>query len=662
MTGSEDKLQDQKSNKRQAVTPARGAQWMDRLERFPLWGLGLVLLGVTFRSIARLGAGCVFTVHDQLDESMMNYVLTARHAGEQVIPEMLGGINASGLAPSAVLFVPLFWVLSPLHAFLAMYAVVFVSAFLGMYLLVRELSESNLLAAATAGCFCMLPFYPVYGLSQAGIPLVLYAFLCLYRGKKRVTAYACISFFGLTSHLVYTGYAVLGLAAVWLLAELVRSRRAAALRAAGADAVTVDAVGVHRADGNAAGADEMRDAAIAAHRRGLRGVLYGFLLLLVVYVGSNVQLFAEILFSQGGYVSHREEMVNSAMPFGETVWSVFMHSAQHAFTYQEKLVWPIVFLLAAGGMCYRLLDQTGRKRYLAAVGGFVLLFLIAVFYGICKSGPVVRWKNGMTGFLHYFQMERFYWLYPAGWYLELALAFSFWGRREEPGNQREASQPAWILRRILSSPVLRYLLLAAVLLPTADTILHNSYFYQNVNQYNNGSGVTGYISWESYYAEDLMEELEQAIGRDRTTYRVAHLGISPAPSLMHGFYTVDGYSNNYPLDYKHAFRRVIAAELDKSPQTAVYFDKWGNRCYLFNALSGTYWMLEKGSDVRYEGLAFDMDALAELGCAYLFSGGEIVDAGRMGLEPMGYYETADSYWGIWLYRLTGTDGAARPSE
>lgn len=94
-----------------------------------------------------------------------------------------------------------------------------------------------------------------------------------------------------------------------------------------------------------------------------------------------------------------------------------------------------------------------------------------------------------------------------------------------------------------------------VLFPTAHQILYQSNFYENVNQWNNGSGVTGYISWESYYAKELMQEIDEAIGRDKSEYRVAHLGISPAPSLMYGFYTVDGYSNNYPLEYKHRFSK-----------------------------------------------------------------------------------------------------------
>ena len=66
------------------------------------------------------------------------------------------------------------------------------------------------------------------------------------------------------------------------------------------------------------------------------------------------------------------------------------------------------------------------------------------------------------------------------------------------------------------------------------------------------------------------------------------LGISPAPALMHGFYTVDGYSNNYPLEYKHRFREVIAPEIEKNEEVRVYFDTWGNRCYLFNPVSYTH--------------------------------------------------------------------------
>lgn len=588
-----------------------GEKWINRFCRLlcwidsrKLWWVGIVLLAAVMVPHVRLGEGSVFVVHDQLDESLMNYVLTARHPGEAVIPEMLGGISASGLQPAAVLFLPLYRFLPAFHAFMASYAIMILCGFLGMYLAVKKLTDSSILAVISGGCFCMLPAYPIYGLTQMGLPLLLYGYLCLREGRKVKTALFLTVFFGLTSHLVCTGYGALGFWALGILWDF-----------------------LHR------------------NKEKARRCMAGFGALLAVYIVTNYRLFLELLLGQGNYVSHREELVNGELPFWETVRDVFLNSGQHAPSYHRELILPIVLGLLLFGCLYPRLCAEARKDYQRALAGVAVLAGIAVFYGICKWKPVVDWKNSMSGFLRYFQAERFYWFYPAGWYLELALTFSVWRRQLQAGGK--SRRPAAALGRVL----LPCLVLAAVMLPHGDMVLHNSYFYMNVNQYNNGSDITGYISWESFYSEELMAQLDEAIGREPGSYRVAHLGISPAPALMHGFYTVDGYSNNYPLEYKHAFRQVIEAELDKDGESEVYFDKWGSRCYLFNSQTGGYWMMKKGSGVQYEGLEFDMEALKGLGCEYLFSGGEILDAERMGLTPMGYFETGDSYWGIWLYAL-----------
>ncbi|MCM1100303.1 MAG: DUF6044 family protein [Clostridium sp.] len=569
-----------------------------KLDGLPLWWIGILELVILLLPNLSLGEGSVFVIHDQWDESMMNYVLTARHPMEGLIPEMLGGISAGGLAPAAVFFVPLYQLLPPFWAFLCTYALMMLCGFMGMYAAVKELTDSSLLSALAAGIFGMLPLYPIYGLSQSGIPLALYAFVCLYKKKRIPLSLALVILFGGSSHLVCTGYVVLAFAVLAMCVTALRGKFS-------------------------------------------KWFGLGFVCLLLTYVLTNLNLLAEFLLgrSPGGapaYVSHREEMVNGAEPFWNTVKEVFLHSSQHAPAYHEGLILPILAVLVIGGFCYAKMERSVKNRYLMALCGMVILALIAVFYGICRSEVAAAWKNGMSGFLRYFQAERFYWIYPAGWYLEFALAFSV------PWTAAKQS------RRMLPALCAATALL---ILPTADKVLYDSYFYMNVNQRNNGSGITGYISWESWYAEELMGRIEEAIGRDPAEYRVAHLGISPAPALMHGFYTVDGYSNNYPLEYKHAFRRVIAGELDKNAEMAVYFDTWGSRCYLFNAQTGNYWMLPKGNGVVYEGLDLDMEALADLGCEYLLSGAEIADAERMGLHSMGYYETEESYWGIWLYAL-----------
>lgn len=568
---------------------------IQHLDHCTLWWIGILITVVFFLPYFVLGDGCIFEINDQLDESIMNYMLPARHLwdGSTIYPEMLNGVNASGMQPSAVLFLPLYRLIPARTAFLTQYIICFLLAFSGMYLLVKEITDSSILAMIAGGCFCVLPLYPVYGLSEFGIPLILYGALCLWKQKNVICGLLITVVFGLTSHLVYTGYVVLGFWVIALVYALAKKKKN-------------------------------------------QWFPIGFAVLFAIYVLVNRALIREILFGTGSYISHREEMVSSATPFFETFWNVFQNSAQHAPSLHKYLILPIVLFLILGAFCKK--EETDRNIYKAAVINFLFLIAIALFYAFCHLSAVVDWKNNATGFLHYFQMHRVYWLYPAAWYLEFAWAAAVPWRTKVPHT--DARMRVGKLAVIL-----------ICLLPTLQLLKVNSGMYLNVNQINNGSDVTGYISWESWFAEDLMQEIDDAIGRDKSTYRVAHLGISPAPSLMHGFYTVDGYSNNYPLEYKHRFREVIAAELEKNEEVRVYFDLWGNRCYLFNSITGNYMQLKKGNTLVYEGLEFDMDALRELGCEYLFSGAEIGDAERMGLELVGYYETDDSYWGIWVYEL-----------
>lgn len=572
-----------------------------KIDSLPLWCLGGLVIAINFLPYFILKEGSVFVIHDQLDEEILSYVLTARHWGEglQVLPEMLGGINASGLQPAAVLFIPLYRIFPTFWAFVIQYVICFLSAFFGMYFCVRKLTKSNILAIVCAVFFSMLPLHIIYGLSMMGIPLILLAVLSLVKREKTIRSLVLIAFFGMTSSLVYDGYAVLSIWAVLLIISFVRK------------------------DWN-------------------KGLAAGFFLLTAIYVMTNYHLFLELILGESAYTSHREEMVNYAMPFWNTVKDVFFNSGQHAQSYHKQLIPPILIMLAGEGCCLGKLDAKGRKSYFQALGGFLFLAGIAVFYGVCKTAPVTAWKNSMSSFFHYFQIERYYWLYPAGWYLEFAVLFHVWWRQKP-------SLPDW---KFWNWPVVKVIVLGLLLLPSWKTVKENSYLYLNVNQINNGSGITGYISWESFYAEDLMEEIETVIGRDMSSYRIAHLGINTAPALMHGFYTADGYSRNYPLEYKHRFRRVIAKELEKNEQTRLYFDEWGSRCYLFNKATGNAWMLGKEDHIVYEKLEFDMEALKELDCEYLFSCGEILNARELGLEFMGYYETETSYWGIWLYKVT----------
>lgn len=161
------------------------------------------------------------------------------------------------------------------------------------------------------------------------------------------------------------------------------------------------------------------------------------------------------------------------------------------------------------------------------------------------------------------------------------------------------------------------------------------------------------MDWEEYYASDVYEQVEEFIDKDKSMYKTISLGITPAAALYNGFYCLDGYSNMYSLEYKHRFREIMAKELDKLEELRVYFDTWGNRCYLFNAETGNYMLIDKNNGASYKNLEFDTGKMYEMGARYLFSAMPIDNAEEIGLKLMREtpFSTPESYFEVWLYEI-----------
>lgn len=574
-------------------------EFIKKLDKMNWWYLGLVLVLGLFLPVFALGKGSVFEIHDQLDETLLTYVLGAKHLfdGTGIYPEILSGISASGMQPSAVLFVPLYRILPTFAAFVTQYIIVCLSAFYGMYLLVRKLTESSGLALVAGTLFCMLPNYPVYGLSVVGVPLLVLCFWQLLEGKHIVPSLLGVLYFGLTTHLVLIGYVALFYLSVGGVCLLIRHR------------------GIKQQDYWYYG---------------------GTLLLLGIYCVVNFAMFMQLIVGTGDFVSHREELVNNTA--GIQTWTVirdyFTSSGQHVPTCQKYMMLPMGAITILQGIRYKRLSSNGKRNWKLLVLLWGIAVLTAVAAGVFRSAPFMAWKNKQTGFFHYFQPERFYWVYSALWMLAFVVSLSLIWKEFDKCHA-----------------LVKLAILALLLIPTADLVLKNSTFYMNVNQYNNGSGITGYQTWEDFYMEDVLTQVDAYIGQDKTTYRIAHLGVCPAPSLLYGFYTVDGYSNNYALNYKHSFREIMAAELDKNFDNKIYFDTWGSRCYLFAAESGRNWYIQKKQNFKYTNLKLDTAKMAELGCSYLFSAAEIENADEIGLVFEGCFDTEESVYEIWLYRI-----------
>jgi len=126
-------------------------------------------------------------------------------------------------------------------------------------------------------------------------------------------------------------------------------------------------------------------------------------------------------------------------------------------------------------------------------------------------------------------------------------------------------------------------------------------------------------SYKTYYAKELYKEIDNFIGKPKKDYRIVNIGIEPAISLYNGFYTIDGYSVNYPISYKYQFRKIIARYLNRF--------------------------------IKHQNLTIDIRQLSYMGAEYIFSAYEIEDYKKMHLKFLKKFDNNVTNWPVYLYHI-----------
>lgn len=572
-----------------------------------VFGAGLTAVMLSFLPYLVLGTDAVVPYHDQLDGEVLAYLFQAKYlfSGENLIPEFLGGAAKTALTPPAPLAVLLFCFLKPFAAYLGMQFLGQLVAYIGMYFLAGRVTDKPLIAAVCALLFAYLPFRPVYGLSQFGMPLLFLCICNLYQRRRVLLSMAGIALYAASSSFVLCGFGIL---LVWGVAICVLLFK-----------------------------KQLREK---------RFFLAGFGVLFLVYLLENAALFLQLMGIGAGYTSHKAEYALVSGPFFSSLWSNILHNCQYAEDYHVGILCISVLTLSLLLLWRKKLGEEGKKRrnrILFLLGGILALCLIGALW---QTEPAVNLRSGM-GSPGAFQLDRLLWMAPVFWYLLLCHVLDFWAHREERTEGGSAVRGNKAVR------ILAAICLCAVLGVTGLQALYGSLVKPNVAVL---AGQKPAISWSDYYADGVMEQAADYIldtaGLKQEEYRVASLGIDPAAALYHGFYTVDGYSNNYALEYKHRFREVIAPELARSDYLTDYYDGWGNRCYLFSAEAPGYYTIQKGS-FWYQELKIDTEKLAALSCRYILSAAYIVNSKELGLVLLTEkpFETDSSYYRIFLYEI-----------
>lgn len=356
----------------------------------------------------------------------------------------------------------------------------------------------------------------------------------------------------------------------------------------------------------------------------------GLAVLGVLYLFTHFHLIYSFL--DPNYASYREELEALPMTFA-LCFKSFLHNILFD---RSNIIGAQRFFVAgaaAAAVIVGIVRKVKEVKYLLLLIGLMLFH--AFLWGF-------KFWGGMHSFREKYQvlnalnLGRFYWLNPFIWYVIFALSL-------------------WIIWKLKFGN-------AAVFAFLAGQVLFMFAGYNWEYRYLAGRPLpfTYSYSYREYYSEALFEKIGRFIGKPREDYRAASMGLPPGISQYNGFYTLDVFSNVYPLDYKHRFRRIIARELEKDKEVEFVFDKNGKRCYLLSAelhkkkLRGLTFgrgISKKQQHLKIKKLELNMAAFAEMGGEYIFSAVKIVNYEENGLSLEGVFEDKDSPWKIHLYKV-----------
>lgn len=530
-----------------------------------------------------LGQNAHVLLLDNIDGAVASLKVLA-HSGqvfgslESTIPNIMNGLLRNTMGSEFNLQVLLYWAFKPFTGYVINLTLMHLLAFLGMYLLLKRyiLKEHQALTVGVALAFALLPFWPYGGLSVAGQPLVLYAFLNIRARCDKKSDWLILLLVPFYSSLIYSFAFFLFLMGLWWLYDVVIKRQ--------------------------------------ANWRWLAAMfIMGLVYLLVEY-----RLLYNIFFDPG-FVSIRSEFplyrIEAKRAALKQCIDNFVFGQFHAASLQQLVILPaaLMALLIAG---------IKRRWPHLLVGLLFLTGVISIWYGFWFFKGWVPIKQQLP-FLAEVNMSRFHWLHPLLWYTIFALALKAILEAGRPGKY-----------------------VVAVLLVLQVGFL----FYNNDEITQREIAVPSY---KEFYAEHMHQEIAQFIGKDQKDYRVVSIGMHPAITQYNGFYTLDAYVGNYPLEYKHEFRKIMARELDKSPFYRDYFDHLGgSRCYLFVEKLMYNTMMTKDHNIVIEELALDSAQLKKMGGRYVFSALEIQNSKYIGLKLLKVFEEPDSAWRIYLYEVS----------
>lgn len=586
---------------------------------------------------------------------------------QAIIPNMMSGLPRSSYGSEFSFFVLLFFIFPPFVAYVINEFLIHIFAFMGMYLLLKNHFKINhgelvniIIIDGVSLCFAFLPFWAPGGLSIAGLPLALYAFLNLRFYKSTNRDWMVLTFIPFYSSFVFSYIFFITIVFLIFLKDYIINRN--------------------------------------FNKKFFLALLY----FVILYILIDYRLIISIFFNES-YISHRSEFNRIEFSLYSSIYTAVNHFIFGQAHSQSIHTYLMIYSVAIAIVSYIKLKffkiedlEEIRSKVRLLFKMFTLSGAISVIYGF-KSWEMLSVILNQYQILIEFQWDRFYTLFPLIWYMIFAISLdinflfvknlkvkekspfiiknkimlSFKIKKILGFLNKNTIRPFGIILTFLNCIIhkkpkkkgknlvkkdfkrkIQFLGIFTVILIVFQGIYIISYNYTYLEICNKMMYSKEYVSYEGFYAENLFNEIKSDIKLPQQNYRIGCIGFEPAVALYNGFYTIDGYSPDYPLEYKHRFRYLISKELEKNPKDRKRFDDWGSRCYIFVAeLGDDFSSMYKWKCKTIENLELNVTALKDLQVKFIFSSVKINNYYENNFILFNTYNNEVSVWKIYVYKV-----------
>ncbi len=545
-------------------------------------------------------------VHDNLDLFVAHFkVMKLQNAffAQDVTLPIVGGLDRDVFGSEFLLYNILYYILDPLKAYFAGYALKILTGIFSFNLLAKDIygkdyARYRAIAVVIGTAFGLIPVFPAYGLAFTSIPLLIFILRRLYyvKGLKKKLFFGILLFiYPVLSYFSYHGFFILCYMSVAVIILWIRDRRFPA------------------------------------------SIFAGILVLSAGYMTFEYRLFKAMLFSDT--VTIRSSMISASLTPTEVIKLAldgFVNSQFHCQDSHLYVILPVSLIT----IIFIDARYIYKKDYIHIIKDPVnLVFMWIIFnsliYGLYDYEPMRSLVETIVPKLKGFQFDRTLYFNSFLWY---ALLFLICKRLYD------TSLKTWVL-------IANVIAVFAAFIVMFEPQVYNDFYYTCYNQAYKlvKNKETSTLSFGEFYSEELFDGIKSKIGYDNE-WSVAY-GMHPAVLEYNGIYTLDGYIGMYTQEYKDKWREVIEPALDRSPEFKSYFDEWGPRAYIFSGNGENTYAPLRNMDVEDHSLYINADALRALGCRYIFSRIELDNADALGLILQGRYADESSPYVIFLYEL-----------